>query len=101
MSAPVLTRRGRRVIHAVVATAVALLIVAVAGLASGGGSGDDRWLSLSPGLALDAAPCPDPADFDVPPVRDRRLDAARQGSFHVFGPRPTRLRVPINWTTDP
>jgi len=100
MSAPVLTRRGRRVLHAVVATAVALVILGVASLATGGGS-DDRWMSLSPALALDAAPCPDPADFDVPPVRDRRLEAARQGSFHVFGPGPTRLQVPIDWSTDP
>src|SRR5690349_14808172 len=101
MSSPVLTRRGRRVVQAVAGTAVALFVLAVASLATGGGSGDDRWMSLSPALALDAAPCPDPADFDVPPVRDRRLEDARRGSFHVFGPRPTRLQVPIDWSTDP
>jgi hypothetical protein len=89
------------VVRATVATAVALLILAAASVATGGGSGDDGLLSLPPARALDAAPCPDAGDFDVPPVRDRRLQDARQGSFHVFGPRPTRLRVPIDWSTDP
>jgi hypothetical protein len=101
MSAPVLTRRGRRVVHAAAAAAVALLVLAAASLVTGGGTGDDRWLSLPPALALAAAPCPDAADFDIPPVRQHRLRDARQGSFHVFGPQPTRLRVPIDWSTDP
>ncbi len=88
-------------VQAVVATATALLILGAASLATGSGSDADQWPSLPPDRALDAAPCPDAADFDVPPVRARRLRAARQGSFHVFGSRPTRLRVPIDWSTDP
>ena len=83
-----------------VATTVALIVLAVAGIATGGGSGDE-WLSLPPALALEAAPCPGPADLALPPVRPRQLEAARTGSFHVFGPHPTRLQPPIDWSTDP
>ena len=97
----VITRRGIRLVHTIAVTILALLILGVAGIATGNGSSGDEWLSLPQAQALDAAPCPPPSSIPVAPTSESRLAAAREGRFRVFGPRPTLLRVPIDWSTDP
>lgn len=70
--------------------------------AFGGASGSpDWWRGLSPPDALAAAPCPDPASVDLKGLDAAELDAARSHVFEVFGPKPTRLTVPVDWTLDP
>jgi hypothetical protein len=79
------------------ATIVAALILAVASV----GSGDDEWQSLPDAQALDAAPCPSTSAISLTSLTERRLAQVREDRYRVFGPRPTVLRVPIDWSTDP
>jgi hypothetical protein len=96
----VITPRGVRVVQALAATVVAALILLVAG-APGNSQGDDAWLELEGEEALVAAPCPAPSSVELATASAGRLEAARDGSFEIFGPRRVELRVPIDWTTDP
>ena len=95
----IITRRGLRVLHTIAATVLGALILTAAGLATGGSS--EEWTSLPAAQALEAAPCPSASSIPVAPVSTERLAAAREGRFRVFGPHPTPLEVPIDWTTDP
>jgi len=97
----VITRRGIRLVHTIAVTILALLILGVTGIATGNGSSEAEWLSLRGAQALDAAPCPPSSSIPVAPTSTGRLAEARDGRFRVFGPRPTLLRVPIDWTIDP
>jgi hypothetical protein len=97
----VLTRRGRAGLH-VLAGALALLVVWLTGVgAPGHDDGDEAWLSLRGADALAAAPCPSPASVELTAAAPDRLEAARRGRFHVFGPEPATLIPPIDWTQDP
>jgi hypothetical protein len=97
----VITRRGVRLVHTIAATILALLILGMAGIATGTRSSGDEWLSLPQAQALDAAPCPPPSSIPVAPTSESRLAEAREDRFRVFGPRSTLLRTPIDWSTDP
>jgi hypothetical protein len=66
----------------------------------GAGRADDAWAGMRGDEALVAAPCPSEAGV-LDRKSARRVEAARAGRFDVFGDRPTRLAVPIDWSTDP
>ncbi len=98
----VITERGIRVLHSLTAIVVALVVLAGSSLFTRpAGAEDDRWLALRGVAALTAAPCPSPTSIALPTVSPGRLEAAREGRFSVFGPKPTNLTVPIDWHTDP
>jgi Heparinase II/III-like protein/Heparinase II/III N-terminus len=97
----VVTPRGMRVVQTFAATLLALALVAIS---SGGGdpaAADDTWMHLRGAAALAAAPCPEADSIALPTASPARIEAARAGSFDVFGPKPTELSVPIDWSTDP
>jgi Heparinase II/III-like protein/Heparinase II/III N-terminus len=97
----VLTRRGREALHVVVAAALTVAVVTITGLGTSSGGPDDSWADLAPRAAIQAAPCPSASSIDLPPLNPEGLVAARSGTFQVFGPDPTELSPPIDWTADP
>ncbi len=100
----VITRRGLRVLYTLEAFAVGGVALIAGALFGGGdaqGSGLPEWARLPPDQALAAAPCPDPASVDLHGASEAEIAAAERGSFEVFGPKPTKLSVPVDWTTDP
>ena len=96
-----ITTRGLRVVYTLQGFVVGILALAVASLAPDTAGADDGWAQLPPRAALAAAPCPEPDSADLDNLNTERLDAARAGQFEVFGPDPTQLQVPIDWTQDP
>ncbi len=102
----VITTRGLRVVYTLEAIAVGGIALIAGGIGAAGGGGDSAsaapaWAGLPPGKALAAAPCPDPESIDLHGANDREIAAAEKGRFDVFGPKPTHLSVPVDWSTDP
>ena len=97
----VITRRGLRVVHALAWAAVAGVVLASAALVSALGGEDDAWARMRGDAALTSAPCPSAAEAALASASPRRIEAAREGRFEVFGDEPTELELPIDWTTDP
>ena len=98
-----ITRRGLRVVHILTGAALAAVILVGAAAMTGrdDASADDAWMSMRGDGALTAAPCPSPSSIELSRASARRVLAAREGRFEVFGERPTQLEVPIEWDTDP
>lgn len=96
----VFTQRAVRLVEAALGVTLAVILL----LVPAGGSGtaaDERWLGLEGDEALVAAPCPAASTAPLVKVSPSRLAAARAGSFRVFGPKPTELAPPVDWTRDP
>jgi Heparinase II/III-like protein len=97
----VITERGIRLVQALAASTVALVLLLVTSRASTPAAPDDGWTNLRGYAALDAAPCPSTTSIALPTVSPARIEAARERRFSVFGPKPTELGEPIDWHTDP
>ena len=95
----VLTARAGRLAQAVAAVALGAALVALTG--SDEAERDAAWTGARGVRALDAAPCPVATALPPALISQEELDSARSGSFDVFGPRPTRLVPPVDWTRDP
>ena len=97
-----ITERGRRLVHVLLAIALAAASARRLGDRRRHDPGPDaRWLSLRGPAALAAAPCPADTSIALPTVSPARIAAARERRFDVFGPKPTELPAPIDWHTDP
>jgi hypothetical protein len=97
----VITQRGLRLLYALAAIGCALVALLIGSLIPGDGRGGPDWIRLAPTAALAAAPCPSPTSADLNGLDVAEVEAARTGEFEVFGPEPTTLKVPIDWTRDP
>lgn len=90
-----------RVVYALQGLVVGIVALAIGSLGPGAGTADDGWTRLPPRAALAAAPCPEPDSADLGNLNPEKLEAARRGEYEVFGPEPTQLVPPIDWTEDP
>jgi hypothetical protein len=93
------TTRAVRLVHTLVAAVLGALLLAVSPAADE--RDDQAWIGMRGVAGIAAAPCPSASALPPAVVSQRELDAARSGSFDVFGPQPTRLVPPVDWTRDP